>query len=73
MSTLISRLSANGVLFTTKYFDEISQTTNKTTLDAVYSGFFDEVTLKDSPTPVASKQTQNGLLVSGYLDEVFFE
>lgn len=73
MSTLISRLSSNGVLFTSKYFDEIAYTTNKTTPDAVCSGFFNEVDKFQltgfSGTP-ASRQTQNSLIVNGYFDEV---
>ena len=50
MPTKITRLSANGVFFTSGTFDEVTYTTNKLTPTTVYSGNFDEITY-DIPPP----------------------
>lgn len=50
MSTIISRLSSNGVLFTSGTFDEVTYTTNKVTPTTVCSGNFDEITYNIPPS-----------------------
>jgi len=67
--TIATRLLSNGVYFTSNYFDETTYNTNKTSLDTIYSGEFDEVTIQGSS--VAKRETNDGrILVSGYFDEV---
>ena len=45
MATLTSRLTAEGILLTNAYFDEITQTWISITPAAIYAGLFDEVFL----------------------------
>ena len=69
MATTVARLSSNGVYFANTYFDEITHTINKTSIDAIYSSTFDEITIQG--TNVAKRETTDGgVLVSGYFDEV---
>jgi len=69
MSTTVARLSSNGVYFTNTYFDEVTYTSSKISLSAIFSSGIDEVTLQGGGT--AKRETGNGnVLVSGYFDEV---
>jgi hypothetical protein len=68
-STIVARLSSNGVYFTNTYFDEITYTSSKVALTANYGAEFDEVTNKG--LNIAKRDTKDGrVLVSGYFDEV---
>lgn len=71
MSTIVTRLSSNGVYFTSNYFDEVTLSSNKVGLDAVYSSEFDEVTLQGVGGGLTKREGSDGkLYISGYFDEV---
>lgn len=71
MSTLITRLSSNGTFFTAAPLDEVTYTSNKLTLSALYSAGFDEVTINNNGGGLVKRETNTGqLLISNYFDEV---
>lgn len=65
------RLTSNGTLFITGYFDEVTKNNITANASVVTSSEFDEVTLENSGINVAQRKTKDGkTLVYTLLDEV---
>jgi hypothetical protein len=69
--TTATRLTSNGTLFITGYFDEVTKNTISKNVSVVTSSEFDEVTLANNGINVARRYTRDGkILVYTELDEV---
>jgi hypothetical protein len=69
--TAATRLTSNGTLFITGYFDEVTKNTISKNVSVVTSSEFDEVTLANNGINVARRYTRDGkILVYTELDEV---
>jgi len=69
--TIATRLTSNGTLLITGYFDEVSQNTITSNTSVVTSSEFDEVTLANNGINIARRYTNDGkTLVYTELDEV---
>jgi hypothetical protein len=66
---IASRLTKTGVLYANGYFDEVTQATISTSLTAVYSAQFDEVTLNGQASPQRRELRTGVVQVNGYFDE----
>jgi len=66
---IASRLTNTGVLYANGYFDEVTQATISTSLNALYSAQFDEVTLNGQPSPQRRELSTGVVQVNGYFDE----
>lgn len=69
--TVATKLTSNGTLFITGYFDEVTQNTITANAAVVTASEFDEVTLENNNINVARRLTKDGkTLVYTELDEV---
>jgi hypothetical protein len=69
--TTATRLTSNGTLLITGYFDEVTQNTISANAAVVTSSEFDEVTLASDGINIARRYTKDGkTLVYTELDEV---
>ena len=70
MAIISTRLTNQGTLFLNGTYDETSQTTISTKVDAVLAAEFDEISISPVSNGIARREFPNGnLLVADYFDE----
>lgn len=71
MATIASRITADGIFYSSGELDEVTKTTISVTPNNVFASQFDEVSISPVANGLAKREYFNGnLQVGGYFDEV---